>query len=193
MTYSRAGWMGFAVRRAFLLAARVRGRARARGRRGRRVRAGRRAAALQRAPQPERRLHAALHLASGGANDRSLSAHRRRSVRLLAPVPDRARSRRRTERLSRAQHLSHVFCRNGAAGDGGVPVGLLELRARDSRAFGHRAARRRIAGPRADGGTRRRRRARPDRYHDRRDFRNMAPDHGLALSAARHGLGKPAA
>ena len=76
LTYSRAGWMGFAAAFAFLLATRVRhgvgggapivvaGLARGR-------------AALQRASRPERGLYAPLDLADRAADRRPVSAHRR--------------------------------------------------------------------------------------------------------------------
>ena len=67
-----------------------------------------------------------------------------------------------------------------------VCVGLLAVRARDSRAGCVGATGCRVARDRVCGGTRRRRHARADRYGERRDLRPLAPNDG-----ARAGRGAP--
>ena len=107
------------------------------------------------------------------------------AVRFLAALRDRARSRWRAERLSRAQHLPHDLRRDGADRNRGIRVGLLAVRTGNSRAGCDGTAGCRVACDGVDGGTRRRRRARADRYDERRDIRTLAPDDGARASRVR--------
>ena len=110
MTYSRAGWMGFAAAVAFLVAVRTRhgaGGAAAVIAAG--VVGGSRT--LQRAPQSERGLHAPRDLEGGAGHHRSLSFDRRGTVQLLASLRGRARPGCRRNRVPRALTLSHLSCR----------------------------------------------------------------------------------
>lgn len=100
LTFSRAGWMGFAGAFAFLLATRVR--------------YGFRAAVtviivgaiavvlLFNAPRSKRRLHASFDLADCLGDHRSISADRSRAVQLFQALRAAAVARRRSHRISRA-------------------------------------------------------------------------------------------
>ena len=190
LTYSRAGWMGFAAAAAFS----VRGadpRAVASRQRVDRRRGRRRAAALQRSSRSERRLHPHLDLAGGDC---------RSSTAFRSPASGRLIFRGSTRscafptgirpRFTPTVSISRFFAELGILGLAAVAWRLVAFAARAARAHCCRPPKRRCLALQRGGGTGRRCRARADRYDEHRDFRTLDADDGSRAGDGRSQTGR---